>query len=206
MSTPDPTDPTGLRLIQTIGNAKKARTYGGEASVQYTPIDNLNLRAGGAYIHARYVDFTNAVGTALNAATQTNLTGQVQNWSGQQMARAPSWSGNVGVDYTMDLLGGRLNVAGNGYYTASYVVQNPSLFGPTAGAALANKQRYRQPSYALFNSQLNWTDSSGQYTLGVYAENLGNKRYTIIRSGGVFGDFKQFNEPRTYGVRAGFKF
>jgi hypothetical protein len=43
-------------------------------------------------------------------------------------------------------------VAGSGYFTASYAVPNPSLFGATAGPELANKQRYRQPSYAIFNS------------------------------------------------------
>lgn len=206
VSTPDPTDPRGLRLIQTVGNAKKARSYGIEVQGQFTPVENLNLRAGAAWIHARYVDFANAVGTELVAATGTNATGRVQDWSGQQMARAPSWSGNAGFDYGMALAGGKLNVSGNGYFTASYVVQNPSLYGATAGAALANKQRYRQPSYVIFNAQINWTDPSDHYTIGLYGENLSNTRFTMIRSGGAFGDYRQYSDPRSYGVRAGFKF
>ena len=206
VSTPDPTDPAGIRLIQTIGNAKKARSYGIEAQVQYTPLPDLNIRAGGAWIHARYIDFRNAIGTELNAAAGVNLTGRVQDWSGKQMARAPNWSGNIGFDYGMDLADGRLNLAANGSVTASYVVQNPSLYGASAGAALAGKQRYRQPSYAIFNAQINWTDPSEHFTIGIYGENLTDQRYAITRSGGTFGDYSQYNEPLNYGVRAGVKF
>ena len=86
------------------------------------------------------------------------------------------------------------------------MVQNPSLYGPLAGPGLANKQRYREPSYALVNAQANWTDPSGHYTIGVYGENITNHRYAIIRSGGAFGDYRQYNEPVTYGVRVGFEY
>lgn len=206
VSIPDPTDPSGLRLIQTIGNANKARSYGVELQGQFTPVRGLNLRAGGAWIHARYVDFANAVGTELNSETNTNVTGKVQDWSGHQMARAPTWSGNIGFDYTVDLASGKLAIAGNGSYTASYVVQNPSLYGATAGAGLADKQRYRNPGYAIFNGQINWTEPGGHYTIGLYGENLTNTRYAIIRSGGAFGDYRQYNEPRTYGVRVSFTY
>ena len=194
------------QVVQLISNAKKAEVYGAEAQATYTPIQDLNFRAGVSYVHARYKDFKNATGVGLNATTGLNVTGQVQDWSGHQMARAPSFTGNVGVDYTLDLAGGRLALSANGSYTASFVVANPSLFGPLAGAALANKQRYRQSGYALLNTQINWTDPSGHYTFGVYGDNITNTRYNFVLSGGLFGDYSQGNEPVTYGVRAGFKF
>ena len=204
VTIPSPVNP--LQVIQAISNAKRAESYGIEAQAAYTPVEDLNLRVGAAYIHARYKDFKNATGTGLNSATQTNVAGQVQDWSGQQMARAPSFTANTGFDYTIDLAGGRLQFSGNASYTTSYVVANPSLFGPLAGAALANKQRYRQNGYAIFNAQANWTDPSDHFTLGVYGENLGNKRYNFVLSGGTFGDYSQAIDPISYGVRAGFKF
>ena len=204
VTIPSPINPT--TVVQLISNAKKAESYGAEAQVTYTPTPHLSIRAGASYIHARYTDFSNATGTGFNATTGLNATGQVQNWTGQQMARAPSFTGNLGFNYDSDLAGGKLALSANGSYTSSYVVANPSLYGPLANPALANTQRYRQDGYALLNAQVNWTDPSGHYTLGVYGDNITNTRYNFVLSGGAFGDYSQGNEPATYGVRAGFKF
>lgn len=204
VSIPNPIVPNSV--VQLISNAKKAESYGAEAQVTYTPTPNLSIRAGAAYIRARYTDFSNATGNGFNATTGLNVTGQVQNWNGQQMARAPTFTANLGFNYDTDFAGGKLALSANGSYTSSYVVANPSLFGPLAGAALANTQRYRQDGYALLNAQVNWTDPSGHYTIGIYGDNITNTRYSFVLSGGAFGDFSQGNEPATYGVRAGFKF
>lgn len=204
VTVPNPLVPGSV--VQLISNAKKAESYGVEAQATWTPIEDLSIRAGAAYVHARYTDFTNATGNGLNATTQRNIGGQIQDWSGQQMARAPSLTANMGVNYETEMAGGRLALSGNVSYTASYVVANPALFGPLGPVGLANKQRYRQKAYALANAQLNWTDPSDHYTIGVYADNLTNTRYNFVLSGGAFGDYSQGNEPATYGVRAGFKF
>ncbi|HKT75115.1 MAG TPA: TonB-dependent receptor [Sphingobium sp.] len=205
VTVPDPTDPT--KVIVKVANAKKAEGYGGEAEMSYSLFDDFNIRAGLAYIHAEYTDFKNATGVGWNAATGFNISNQVQDWSGHQMARAPKWSGNFGADYTAHLDGGSsLNFAVNANFTSSYVVRDPSLWGPSAGAALANKQRYRQKGYAMANVQVNWTDASGHLTVGAYCQNCTDKRYQMILAGGAFGDYRQFNEPRTYGMRVGFQY
>jgi iron complex outermembrane receptor protein len=204
VTIPSPVNPNAV--IQLISNAKKAESYGVEAQATYTPTEDFSIRAGASYIHARYTDFKNATGNGLNVTTQRNISGQVQDWSGQQMARAPSFAGNIGINYEMDMAGGRLALSGNASYTASYVVANPSLFGPLGPAGLANKQRYRQKGYAIANAQINWTDPSDHLTLGLYADNITNTRYNFVLSGGLFGDYSQGNEPVTYGARVGFKF
>ncbi|MDT0509812.1 TonB-dependent receptor [Novosphingobium sp. MMS21-SN21R] len=193
-------------VIQLISNAKRAESYGIEAQATYTPTEDLSIRAGASYTHGRYTDFKNATGNGLNEATQRNISGQVQDWTGQQMARAPSFTGNLGINYEMDMAGGRLALSGNASYTSSFVVSNPSLFGPRGPAGLANKQRYRQKGYGIANAQINWTDPSDHVTIGAYADNITNTRYNFVLSGGLFGDYAQGNEPVTYGVRAGFKF
>ena len=204
ITVPSPVNPGSV--VQLISNANKAESYGVEAQATYTPNDDLSVRAGAAYTHARYTDFKNATGNGLNVTTQRNISGQVQDWSGQQMARAPSFTANLGINYEMDMAGGRLALSGNASYTASFVVANPSLFGPLGPAGLANKQRYRQKAYAIANAQINWTDPSDHVTIGVYADNITNTRYNFILSGGLFGDFSQGNEPVSYGARLGYKF
>jgi len=198
--------PGGVTPVQTLSNAKKAESYGVDGQFTWTPMDGLSLRAGAAYTHARYTDFNNAVGTGLNAVTGLNVGGQTQNWNGQQMARAPSFTANAGFTFEQELAGGTLAMSGNVNYTSSYVVANASLYGPSGPAGLQNKQRYRQGAYAIANAQINWTDPSDHVTVGLFADNLTNTRYNFVLSGSAFGDYSQGNEPATYGIRAGFKF
>ena len=198
--------PTQCGLILTLfQNAQKAEVYGMDAQVSATPVTNLNVRAGVSLLHARYKIFPNATGTGLNAATNLNATSQLQDWAGQQTARAPNFSGNFGFDYNIPMRDGGLLFAGNVNFTDSYVVNNPSLFGPLAGA-LANQQRYRQSGYALVNASVTWTDPSGHYYIGAYGRNLTNKKYRITYTGNANGDYGSPAEPATYGVRAGFQF
>lgn len=195
---------------QILFNAPKAEIYGAEGQLSYTPTEDLQFRAGVAYVHARYRDFYDsagnpvAFGTGLNAATGFNTT-QRQDWSNTQMARAPTWTGNAGIDYTTDFAGGRLNGTINASYTSSYVVTNASLYGPL-DPTRARKQRYRQGAYGVVNLGVNWTDGSGHYTVGVYADNLTDTKYALTYSGSGLGDYKQYADPLVYGVRLGFKY
>ena len=191
-------------------NAPKAEVYGVEASFSYTPIPDLQLRGGAAYVNAHYKSFLDATGvpisfgTGLNAATGLNTT-QRQDWSNQQMARAPEWTLNGGIEYSMDVAKGRLTASANGSFTTSYVVTNASLYGPL-DPARATKQRYRQAPYGLLNLSLTWKDADDHYTVGVFADNVTNTRYDLVYSGSALGDYKQYADPAVYGVRLGYKY
>ncbi|WP_240725252.1 TonB-dependent receptor [Mangrovimicrobium sediminis] len=200
-------NPIGNGVIQQIFNAPEAEVYGAEAEIDLSLTDALNLRAGIAYVHGRYTDFDDVTGVGLDAATQTNISPQYQDWSDQEMARAPEWTANLGLDYSLPLAGGELVLAGNVNYTDAYVVQNLSLFGPLAGnAGGANEQRYRQDSFTLVNARADWTSPGGRYTLGVYGENLTDERYFLTTSGSSLGDYNQYAWPLTYGVSVGYNF
>lgn len=193
-------------LINTVINAKKAEVYGIDADVTVQPIDHLNVHAGFAWLHGRYKDFGNATGTGLNTATNRNVPNQAQDWSGKQMTRSPNFSAILGVDYAFqDVVGGELQVGTNIRYTDSYITNAASLYGPLAGA-LANKQRYRQGGYTLVNAQATWRDREERYELGVFANNLTDKEYRLTYSGGTFGDYSSWAQPRTVGVRVGYNF
>lgn len=193
-------------LISQVINADKAEVYGLDGDLNFKPVANWNVHIGGAYLHARYKRFPNAVGTGLNPATGLNVSNQPQNWSGQQMTRAPNFSFVVGSDYTIEsFMGGKVNLGGNLHYTSSYITNSASLFGPLAGN-LSNLQRFRQEGYALLNLQATWTDASGHFTLGVFGNNVTDKAYRITYSGSAFGSYASYAPPATYGVRAGYSF
>jgi len=91
------------------------------------------------------------------------------------MARAPKLSGNLAADYTVPVMDGELRLSGNVKYSASYVVNNLALYGPSAPVALRNKQRYRQGSYTLIDGEITWFAPDHRYWIGVYGKNLTNK-------------------------------
>ncbi len=200
-------NPIGSGVVQTMFNAPEAEVYGAEAELDVSLSENLNLRAGIAYVHGRYTDFEETTGVGLDGTTQSNISPQFQDWTDQEMARAPEWTANLGIDYTLALAGGELVLSGNVNYSDSYVVQNLSLYGPLAGnAGAADEQRYRQDSFTLVNARADWTSPSGRYTLGVYGDNLTDERYFLTTSGSSLGDYNQYAWPATYGVSVGYNF
>jgi iron complex outermembrane receptor protein len=187
-------------------NSPKAVVYGIEGQLSWTPVEHLNIDLSGSWIHARYTDFSSATGTGYNATTGLNAPGQLQNWNGQQMARAPNFAGVVGLSYDfVDVFGGSLLAQTNIKYTDSYVANNPSLYGPL-DPTRATLQRFRQGSYTLVNASLTWTDASDRYKIGVFVDNVTDVDYHLSVNGLAFGNYGTWAPPRTYGVRLGVGF
>lgn len=209
LSVPNPfcVPGTPCSITTLFANAPKATIYGLDGQVTFTPIDNLDIRVGAAWLHARYGDFPNANGTGVNATDTLNVSPQTQDWTDQQMARAPNFTANVAIDYTIEnVLGGKLDLAGNYNYTDSYVVNNASLYGPLFPPR-ADMQRFRQGAYSLVSIQATWHDSTDHYWITGFANNLFDKTYRMIFSGGTTpGDYSVPGEPRVYGVKVGYKF
>jgi iron complex outermembrane recepter protein len=189
-----------------VGNAPKAKVKGIDAQLTATPVEKLNITLGGAWLHARYGKFANAVGNGINAAGTANVSGQTQDWSGKQMSRAPDLSANLSVDYSVPVADGELRLSGNVKYSDSFVISNPSLFGPLAPAAIANKQRYRQSAYTVVDGEITWFSPDQKYWIGLFGKNLTNKSYRLSYNGATFGDYSTKAPPITYGVKAGYKF
>ena len=161
-------------------NAAKAKVDGVELEGTLTPssLDRLDLSA--AYLHARYTDF------------QIRPT---INLSGQPLNRAPLWAASAGYQHTFPLAGAYTLVAGaRTRVSASYVI----LF--EGGANF-----YRQPGVTETDLTLTLNAPSKRWYVQGFAKNLENR---VVINDVTSGSNQQVsvNEPRTYGVRAGFKF
>jgi iron complex outermembrane receptor protein len=208
VTVPNPLCPAGqtCNAVTLFSNAKAAEVYGVDAQLTLMPIDNLNVRIGAAWVHARYTDFDNATGTGVNATNTANVSGQAQDWTDQQMARAPNFTANLGLDYDIEnVFGGRLTLSGNYNYTDSYVINNASLYGPLFPPR-ADMQRFRQGAFSLVSIQATWHDSTDHYWVTAFANNLFDKTYRMLSSGGGFGDYSVPGEPQVYGVKVGYQF
>ncbi|MBW8753280.1 MAG: TonB-dependent receptor [Sphingomonadales bacterium] len=140
--------PNGQALV-SLQSVPKAKVYGAEASFDYKVVDNLNVRAGATWLHARYGDRAVFFGTTINGTAaglgfsnnpdpirnQINGGSAAQDLSGKQMSRAPNFAAFFGFDYKVPMGDGGLLFAANVKYTDSYVVTNPSLWGGEPAAA-----------------------------------------------------------------------
>lgn len=208
VSTTQPAPGGGGALVTVFENADKAEVYGVDGQIEISISEALNMRIGAAWLQAKYKEFPNASGIGLDISTNQNIPNQVQDWSGQEMARAPRFSGNLGLDYETFLAGGvwgRLLLSGNISYSDSYVVNNPSVYGPLAGE-LANTQRYRQGATTLVSATGTWTDPSERYTVRIFGTNLTNEEYFVVHTGDGNGDRGNFEQPRSFGVQVGYQF
>jgi iron complex outermembrane recepter protein len=210
ISVPAPSPPCAVPNtcgnVSVFSNAPGAKIYGLDAEVQWAPVNNLNLRAGAEYLHARYSSFPNAVGTGVNATNTLNVAGQVQDWTGQRLARAPDVTANLGIDYTVPTSIGKLMFSVNGNYTSKFAVNNVSLYGPLAPAELQNQQRFLQDAYTMVSGQVTLTSPSEHYYAQAFVRNLTDVVYRLNYNGSAFGDYSPRGEPRVYGMKVGMKF
>lgn len=132
------TPPLAVVSLQSV---PKAKIYGLEANIDFDVTENFKVRAGATWLHARYGDRAVFVGSSVNVngtgyntnsdplKVFPNLPQTAQDLSGKQMARAPDFSGFVGVEYKIPHGDGGFVFAANVKYTSSYAVTEPTIWG-----------------------------------------------------------------------------
>jgi iron complex outermembrane receptor protein len=187
-------DPITKQVLVTLTNAATAKIYGTEASLATEVANNFNVRAGLAYTHARYADFPNGSSNIpVTIGGFTSIQAVTQNFSGLRIARAPDWTATLGTDYTIPLGIGKLVPSLNFYYTSKYAplteAYNPSNGNPY----------YYDAGYALINGAVNWIQD--HYTVGIWCNDIADKRYAIYNQASTFGQAETLSPPRTFGIR-----
>lgn len=192
---------------QTVQNAGEARVKGVEASLNWAPSPTLDLRAGATYVRARYARFDNAqdycplvasgalpVSGALTCPGGPLVGGNVSHQidaSGQPLIRSPDFTGNVAVDYRLPVADGELQLSGTLYYTSRI---NFSASG-----------RLRQNGYALLGARGTWEAPGGRWNIGLFGDNILDKRYVQSFFFQELGDFATYGPRATYGVTLGYR-
>jgi iron complex outermembrane receptor protein len=201
---PNPFNP--LLLSTFLQSVPQIKITGVDVELTATPTDHLEVHANFEYLHSRFGRYPNASGTGVDANNRFNIGGQLQDWSGLTPPASPTWTGNLGFDYTQPLsYGGTVVVSSNLHFTDDYAISNSDVYGPLAPPELQHVQRFIQKGYALLSAQVMWTDPTGHYSVMAYGTNLTNKIYKASYNGTALGDFAVRADPREYGVRLAYK-
>jgi iron complex outermembrane recepter protein len=108
---------------------------------------------------------------------------------------SPKWTVTGSIAYEIDLGSGKLTPSAQVYYNDGY--DNLDLNLPIA----------KTKSYTKSDARLTYVDGSDQFTLQLYIENIEDK---AVLNRTAIGANRSINAsyalPRTYGVKAGFRF
>jgi iron complex outermembrane receptor protein len=198
-------DTNGAQVFYTE-NAGSSTIKGVEVQLKYllTPHTVFNIDA--QYVGAAYDAFTYRTPAGANftppvtgcPVSQTDATHYTVNCAGKTTLQSPKWSGNIGLQQTLELSAYSLIGA------ISAHAQSDSVLGFEMLPIEVQK------SYAEADLSLALVPANGQWSLTAFVNNLTDKRpygsevYTPSLIGGFVGG--TVGPPRTGGVRATYKF
>jgi iron complex outermembrane recepter protein len=166
-------------------NAAAARIKGAEVDFLANATSHLQFRGGMAWMNSEYTDFQNAPVYVPNTLLGGNEL-VTENLTGNELPRAPKFTGNLGATYTIRSPTGKFMIGVNDYYNAGF------NWEPSG--------RIKQPSYNLVSAFLSWQSSNDRWLVRLHGENLTDVQYAAFALEQALGDGYASAAPRTYAV------
>ncbi len=163
-----------------IRNAGVAKVDGVELEAVLQPSDNDRVDLGLTVTNARYSRF--------QAAPDISFKGRA-------LDQAPKLTASAGYMHTFPIANGAKVEAGiRTRLSSAYYLQD-----------LNNLSQFRQPSFTKTGATLTYKAADDRYYVQGFVQNIENT-ITIASAASGLGTTATIEEPRTYGIRAGFKF
>ena len=179
--------PAGFELIF---NGAAAEIYGVDLDLTYAATERLVIKAGVEGLHSDYTSFPNAPLSSPAPGGGTNFASF--NATGDQVALAPKWTGNVSANYTISVPIGAVVLSGDYAYNNGWFAEPDN--------------RLRQPGYSLANVSTAWKSPDDKLSVRFWIKNLTNKQYLVYLVSQSQGDLGEYAPPRTFGVMVDRKF
>lgn len=206
-----------VNLSDVVTNAAKAKIQGLEAEVRAALSDTVELNLGLSFLDTEYKEFcaTDPVlalpaNTPANEAARRAIQGRCYGQTaepdaialdGNDLRRAPKFSGNVGLALEQPVGVGTLRArADYAYRSRQYFTQ-------------FNRPEVSQDAYGVLNLRAGYAGAGDRWSVTVWADNVTDEDYfsTVLESGvasAAFGVVPQavLGAPRTYGVSVNVNF
>lgn len=175
----------------SLQNAAAARIYGLDADLYAALGRDLQFQLGFSWLNARYTDFPRAEIYVPRATGGNQLT--IGDASGDPLPRTPKFSGNVGVNYDHRFADESRIFASANLYLADTIYWAPGA-------------RVKSDPYGVLNGTIGYAFPGNHFTIEAFARNLTDARYPSYFVPSANADRISYAVPRTYGVKAGFRF
>jgi iron complex outermembrane receptor protein len=216
-------------------NAGASESKGIELEINAVPADGLTTWASLGYLNAKttklctdttggtFFDDPAELAAAIAASCDQSPEALFQlpngawiiprDLSGRALGRAPEWSLAAGFAYEIPVGdAGSLTLAADWRYQSKSVLgtiyPNASI-GSTDGVLNYNGYLVNpwRKANNIFNASLTWKEAQDRYQISIFGKNLTNERYIqALTAVATLFNFTQWNNPRTWGVEASFKF
>lgn len=177
---------------QLFQNAAEAEVMGAEIELQASPTENLSLRVGLSFIDSEFTDFPDAVISMPRPAPAGGNATSTGSVKGNELSRAPKFTGTFNVIYTIPTDTGSWELAGSYFY-------NDGFFWEP-------ENRLEQDAYSLVNASVKWTTPNDRFSVRLYGTNLTDEEYSRFANSGGFGDLISAAAPREYGIGVAYRF
>lgn len=168
-------------------NAGTAKVDGFEFEALMTPSSRDSVEFTINFTDARYDSFTPSVANGATLVTR--------DFKGLQLDHAPKWSASAGYTHSFPLgNGGKVDASARTRFSSAYYMQDLSILA-----------QFRQPAFTKTDLTLGYKAPEDRWFLQGFVKNLENE-ITLAAAVSGIGAAATIEEPRTYGVRAGFNF
>jgi iron complex outermembrane receptor protein len=173
-----------------ISNGASSHLYGADGDVQAQVTDDLRLTASFEYLHARFLNYPDALISSPSGLTPI-VSGSA---TGNYLPYSPDLSGSIAADYVVqNLFHGALDLNGTYFYDSGFYTEPDNVVS--------------QGAFQLANISARWKSDSAHYTVAFYINNLTDKR--VLQGGATqtFGLHQgNFIPPRLVGFTLGYHF
>jgi len=179
-----------------IKNAAEATIRGVEGSVDWRIVRDVTVDAAVGYNHARYSSYPDGPCNYTDAAQCVNSAVSL---TGQQLARAPDWSGNLGATYDIPLDANlKLAIGADMDFTSAYFSDD------------SDEPELKQKAFQRWNANLRLHDPNDRWELAFIGRNLADKIIAAYSTNNIGGLPTQYNvntvRPRELIVQATYRF
>ena len=179
-------------VFSGLTNLGDVETLGFEADLRWLPTDNLTLGLGIGLLDTEITAVSDAGFTDPNVVVGvTNILSEIVPIVGNELNDAPKFSGNALVRYDFDL-GSRLAAR----------LQTDASWTDDYYLSVSNEPYAREKGVTLLNARAEVFGGAQQnWSVALWGRNLTDEVFrTSTNADGIFGNYSNWNEPRTYGV------
>lgn len=176
---------TGVGANAVLLNAAEVDVDGLEIEAEALLFDSLRVFASMTWLDSEFSDFPFAPYTIPNPPTVGGTATVIRSAKGNDTPLAPEFTGTLGIQYTLPVGEGELDMS--------------LLYSYNDGYAYEPDNRLRQPAFEVVNASVIYR-MTPQWGVEFWGKNLTDETYHVQKLGSALADVAVSAAPKTYGV------